>query len=533
MEKNKKYKINFSILIMFLMLCFSSVYSSQQTLLNYEFEEGTGSIVFDLSGNDNHGSISSANYITNSKFGTYAMDFDGGNDYITTISTSEIPEIISLSTYINVLSNQLDVFATIYDTTDNLRLFIDRDATNKFEIRYIDTNGIERIRQIQYSGTILQNNWYHIYFEFNTISNSYKIKLDNNLVEEGVFSYIPSTISPNNIFRLGADKNGDFDFNGILDSVRLFNFALNDSQINELITTNTITYVVDPTIEPETETGDLINKTTPIKNSIQPTITKFDLVLNERVDLCEFYIDNNFVYSFENTFGVSFTENLEVGEHTYFYYCEVLNINETKIQQLTNVIPFTVEASPTEIIFEIVGVDFTASEQDFYITTPCPVVGFSAIGYESGYQARYNQNGIQWNKITNGVATVNTTAGLHEFCLFNGRVIVNEPGVTTNYNVQTKEGLVELGTIEIPNVENSYIKLSLDEFEVFDKTNPKAWGETWASIITGLILFAIGSIILFIAAKSNSSAGVVIGAIMIMAALGFEINGVIGILVGI
>ncbi len=252
------------------------------------------------------------------------------------------------------------------------------------------------------------------------------------------------------------------------------------------------------------------------------------------MDYCDLYIDNKFLYKFENTLAVSFEEILEIGAHDYFYYCEVIN-TETNIKnvEVSETKSFDVINMPTQVTFQINGVDFNSNDQDFYITSPCVDEGFSALGVEVGYQSRYNQGGIHWEKVENGLATFNTTSGTHEFCLFNGRVIVNEIGKTTNYNVQTAEGMVELGEIDIPNTINSFVKLDLEQFEVFNKSNPKAWGQTWTSIITGLILFVIGLMILLASAKSESKAGVLIGGLMVMVALGFEINGIAGIFIGI
>ena len=55
----------------------------QNEILRWEFEEGAGNIVFDLTGNQFNGLMTGARYDNLPvKWGTYSADFDGTNDYV-------------------------------------------------------------------------------------------------------------------------------------------------------------------------------------------------------------------------------------------------------------------------------------------------------------------------------------------------------------------------------------------------------------------------------------------------------------------
>ena len=373
-----------------------------------------------------------------------------------------------------------------------------------------------------------------------TINNSYKLVIDNSEIIEGVFDFTPSTISPNNVLRLGADRNQGSDFDGFLDSTRLFDFKVNSSQLDELINLNTITLYVEPEEPIDTEPNNkvevnLINSTTPT-GTIVGTQAEFSLVLNERAT-CEFYLDNNFVYEFKDILGVTFTENVEKGEHDYFYYCYYI-YNGTEYFTLEKK-SFNLQIPDTTINFQFTGKDFSITDTQVYVTTPCLEEGRLSNSYIEGhepYSSKYNPEGAYFQAVDNtGFASFNLTAEEHEFCLMTGRIVYNDEGTnTTSYTILDLEGVVELGTIKIPNqIESNYV-IGLEQFDIYDKTNPKAWGQTWASIITGLLLAIVGALMLVVGARSEKGGGaVVIGGILIALALGFEINGLIGLVVGL
>jgi hypothetical protein len=52
------------------------------TMVQYKFDDGTGTTATDSSGNGNHGALNGPAWVTTSKAGPYALSFDGANDYV-------------------------------------------------------------------------------------------------------------------------------------------------------------------------------------------------------------------------------------------------------------------------------------------------------------------------------------------------------------------------------------------------------------------------------------------------------------------
>jgi hypothetical protein len=70
------------------------------TLLELNFEEGSGNTVLDTSGNGNNGSINGAVYTTASAVGSYALSFDG-NDSVTVPANGSLkPTNISVALWV-------------------------------------------------------------------------------------------------------------------------------------------------------------------------------------------------------------------------------------------------------------------------------------------------------------------------------------------------------------------------------------------------------------------------------------------------
>ncbi len=83
-SKNKNLKTGLAGLASGLIVCFcliSLVNASDEGLVAYySFDEGSGNVLHDLSGNENDGTIYGAKWV-DGKYGK-ALEFDGINDYV-------------------------------------------------------------------------------------------------------------------------------------------------------------------------------------------------------------------------------------------------------------------------------------------------------------------------------------------------------------------------------------------------------------------------------------------------------------------
>lgn len=538
MEIIKNFKQYNSIMIkrifyifMMMSLLFIPVNSAnQEYIFNYEFEEGSGNVILDSSGNDHHLVANGLVWTTDNVNGNYAIDLDGNNDYAQGIVNLNNNSEITMSFWVKPLSNSKDAIFTFYHGANDLifKVEVDPDAGGN-NLRLVYNNELNSKVDFDIEGNNFNlNQFYHLSFSYSFQTNEFKYYRDGVLINTFSNINIISPIEPV-IFRIGTSEilsNNNFD--GLLDSFNTFNFIVNSTQINELYSSNSITLIVD-----ETENNNslsesiLIDSFTPL-NGTYPNTLQFDLNLLQKAS-CDFYLDNQLTYSFEDILSVSFTETLTDGDHKYFYYCSKL-IDNVEYFEISQTAQFNIETPITQIVFQIEGTDFNVNDEELYITSPCPVEGFSAIGHVVGYQPKYNSEGIMWSKLENGLATVNISAQTHEFCLFNGRVIVNELDKTTNYNVQAKEGILELGNFTIPNNNYQIYNLKVDTFEIYDVYNPKAHGSSWPAFLSALLFALLGGLIMVGGIKGESKVMVLIGGTLLLGAFGLTLGGVISLI---
>ncbi|MHA1381442.1 MAG: LamG-like jellyroll fold domain-containing protein [Candidatus Helarchaeota archaeon] len=500
----------------------------QETLLTWEFEAGHGNIALDSSGSNYYGIMTGADFEGNTKkFGNYAIKFDGNNDYINSITQATLPDIMTLNFWVYKESNSGERVIYLIENTnkEHFKLNYNENSDEFTFYYYTDSNTTENII-ISHSMSL--NSWHMITSEVNYITNSYKLMVDKNILYSSV---IPETFvsqDTNNFLKLGVDILGSDDFKGKMDAFNIFDFSLNISQINDLYATNHITLiqeVEEPQIN-DTTIVDIISSYTPSQNSTIGMNQDIEVNLNLKAS-CQLYLNNELVLSLDDT--LSFAYPLlgnEAGDYEYMVYCDFIEDGILKFE-LTDIINFEIVVPPTTATFQIEGIDFDPSKESLYLVTPCPEEGFSAIGYATGYQSKYNPEGVEWLKFENNYVTINTSAETHEFCIFNGRVIVNEEGKTTNYNVQEKYGMLEVGKIDIPNQVNNFFKLRVEKLEVFDFTQPKAYAETVGAFLSAFIMFLLGGLIMFAGMKTGSKMAVLIGGVLLLGAFGLTLGGVV------
>ena len=209
----------------------------------WHFDEGSGTIAYDSSGNDNDGSINGASWKTG--ISGSSLEFDG-NDYL------EVPQISQIT---GIPLNQITIEGWILLNTDSgTQQFIEAH-TSKFEI-LIETIGStsemlfvivddnDNWHEVSTSALSI-NKWHHIVATYNGISQC--IYLDGNL-EDSINWTNTFTITTG--FTLGKDyENNTHYLNGLIDEVSLHNHALNHQEIisnyNQFAPQPNIVYVDD------------------------------------------------------------------------------------------------------------------------------------------------------------------------------------------------------------------------------------------------------------------------------------------------
>lgn len=162
-----------------------------------------------------------------------ALEFDGVNDYI---DIGEVDTGTSLTYSLWVKPNVIGVDNNLLSNSKTLLRLTTGGA-----LRYypdVDTT-------VNNTGAVITNGvWNHVVVTQNS-SNYFNIYVNGNNVLSGGTAPIDMTGIVGYIGRYATISN----FNGSLDEVRIFDYALNSTEISELYTSNTIT------INPENETN--------------------------------------------------------------------------------------------------------------------------------------------------------------------------------------------------------------------------------------------------------------------------------------
>lgn len=542
---NKKLKGSnimkrFSIIFFLMLFSFSNIFSSQTDqnyILNFNLDERTGNIAFDKSSNGFIGVLSNgANFETvNVAFGSSDVDFDGGNDQIQTnlndiLSTSDT---LSFSLWFKSDTNADDTLMNIFSDSGNLDIRLEVDvnqATDLLELKGVSNTGISFNYQLDNTGNLFNTGTYNnIILTYNKTSNEWKYYRNSVLINTLTIPEISFNTGETFTMILGTDKTSTLDFDGDLDEIKIFDFVLNQTQVNDLYNTNTVT-LKKPEVNIITQPQTIFISYSPVQNqSLENPIT-FTGNLNYS-STCDLYIDNNLEKTFTNIISYSYDKVLNIGEHSYIVYCSY-TLNNTQYFEVTDNIKFNV-VSPgeTSVTFNIIGTDFDISQTEMWIVSPCLKKGYSAIGTNyTPYRSVYNPNGAYFGKVVNGVATLNVTSGTNEFCLMNGRIIVNGDGKTNQYDIVENLGVLKLGNINVPR-DNGVFTIKVGQFEVYDALNPKAYGKTWDGLAGAIILVIMGSLILFAGVRVANGKIVIAGTLIFLAGFGIGVNGLLGILI--
>jgi type II secretory pathway pseudopilin PulG len=207
-----------------------------QGLVGYwPFDEGTGTIAYDYSGNGNNGTLVNFNFTATSGWTTGkvggALSFDGVDDYSRIPDSNSLDVSSSFTFSVWVYTTNSGILQTILskdgvgsDTTGAYNLYIRSDLSVFYE-----TNNIDGVYTT--ANVVSLNRWYYITVTFdNNISPKLKIYINGQKLQEGNPStpYILTTD-----LLIGRRGIGSF-FQGVIDEVRIYNRALSDSEIKAL-----------------------------------------------------------------------------------------------------------------------------------------------------------------------------------------------------------------------------------------------------------------------------------------------------------
>jgi len=217
---------------------------SEDLVAHWEFDEGTGTTAVDSAGSNN-GVISEATYTTG-KIGSYALNFDGNGDYIQVSDGDSLDfegagESFTVSAWIypNTLSSQRAIVYKADSDDDFWRVHQWNDNKITCSLDTIDFNSA--------TGVFTVNDWYHVVCVFdkdgygrvyiNGQTSGSPVALNNEVLN----------IANQNLYIGQSSFTGyEFEYDGSIDDVRVYNYALSASEIQQLFNPCTESWTCTP-----------------------------------------------------------------------------------------------------------------------------------------------------------------------------------------------------------------------------------------------------------------------------------------------
>ncbi len=215
--------------------------ADEHTVALWHFNEGSGNIVYDESGNDNHGTIHGATWATG-MFGP-ALQFDGVDDYVEVPASAslDITDAITLEAWI-YMTGWSEVGSPIHNVILAKRI---RTANYQYHVKKVTgqeygyLGWYSSATKDSTSGTKLYlNNWYHVAAILDDTNNILKFYVNGQLSYENAASTV--TLSTNNApLTIGTDNYLIMTmFNGTVDEIRISNVARTAEEIAESASRN-------------------------------------------------------------------------------------------------------------------------------------------------------------------------------------------------------------------------------------------------------------------------------------------------------
>jgi chitodextrinase len=199
----------------------------------YSFNEGAGTVVTDLSGNGNNGSIVGASWTTAGKYGN-ALSFNGTSSYVDlgNPSSLHLTGSMTLSAWVKAAGTPADDGGIVTKSDSGPGWQLKTSPDTGPETFGVAVSGAGASRTQRYSNTIRSlNTWYYVAGVYNSSSRTIDIYV-NGILDNGVLSgAVPSSQvnSGVNVY-IGRKSSGNY-FNGVIDEVRIYNRALTQSEI--------------------------------------------------------------------------------------------------------------------------------------------------------------------------------------------------------------------------------------------------------------------------------------------------------------
>ena len=219
------------LICMLLVAAFGSIRTASAELIGYwNFDEGSGEIAKDVSGNGNDGTLENGTEWTDGQSG-YAVQFDGTDDCVNLGNAGSLSVTddftfsmwVKISEYPTSWRNMLSKLVDDQHVEYNFRY---KTATEgQF---YYGTGSAAIVCMWNPTEDLPLNTWTHI---AGVRKSQTHLKVYFNGVEKRTLSITAEAVSTEANVTIGRQSNDTFYFNGIIDEVALFSHAMEEAEI--------------------------------------------------------------------------------------------------------------------------------------------------------------------------------------------------------------------------------------------------------------------------------------------------------------
>lgn len=329
----------------------------------YSFDEGSGATVADSSGNNRDGDITDAIW-TSSGVVNSALQFDGTDDDVVIGTGSEFSDLClngcTFSAWIKMPTAKTTISPVMarYQAASNLffRVVILGDRRLA---AIIDDNGQlgNWCGELRSHNLVPLNKWTHIVARYDSINDTLSLFIDG--VSNGSLQCSFDTIDEiawqeSETTYIGTYDEGNPNrgrFKGDIDEVAIFDRALSDSEVLELLTARSL--VNPPVDQTYVSHGPLVGHTTSTSARVWARADQsavYQIVYSQNADLS--YSETSSAVNF--TAATDFTGTVDINgltPNTTYYYSVALNGYTKDLPPYSSFTTFPMEGSPVDFSF--------------------------------------------------------------------------------------------------------------------------------------------------------------------------------------
>ncbi len=238
-------------LFSFVLLLSAAGNASAELVAHWSFDEGSGTVAHDISGNGNDGTFNGDPQWVPGHFG-YALEFDGSGDWLDCGegASLQISGAVTVSAWIKVGAQGVDhkIGGNQDGANGGYKMTVYNNRV-EFEIR---TSGNSAILNRNVSGgTELDVDvWYHVAGVYSQ-RDGYIRTYINGVLDREISTTDALGASPGS-FKIGCEPftTGSYNFNGVMDDIRIYSHALTEGEIlGAMEGGEGCPYALDPTPE--------------------------------------------------------------------------------------------------------------------------------------------------------------------------------------------------------------------------------------------------------------------------------------------